>query len=940
MARQASLQETVGTAGQSHVAAQFEELNWGVAPNPYHDLGTDIWLMARDDRRFDLGLLVGAQVKTSKNRSNTSKYFSEPKRDSRGKVAGWWYRESLRDDHFDHWLKHSIPHILVLHDLKTKTSYWVQVTNEAIVRTKGGTKIFVPKNQRINAANAGHLLDVAASQRGPQGTWEGSDWPHIANLGHDDLLRYALITPRLVARRRTPRIRNDENPCEAIAMLVQSRFIELDGQRELAKHLPGVDPPPYLSAEEARASASWEWNLYGSLHQYLSDGEPEVFAGLVEAAPLNSAKRAAAVVLRAASLIERGRLSQALTVTADEIGRADELDPVNLSWIEVQHARCLLEVGKHKKARKLAIRIQRIQSAAGADPTAMAIAASAAGILFRASGWFPQRRSGFVSSTDTAAGWWRSQTVAHGLEIFLDDRFILWASEEVGPPAHLRETWQSLRTATLLSGFAGDHLAWRRAYAQLAQFTLQAVPAEGLASEVSAGLLTDLRLAGDVDSLQRCAQRMVIAGPEHAVQSACTSVSLLDSTHTTARADLELVREGAEVLEQEQADGYIREAVEILSDERRYAKRVRPLFLIHHYVLQALEGLIADADTSRLGRRILIDHFLSLPAVTDQSYAHSYARVLKVIPENDWTTDDLVALRNRADDNWELRDTLVGMAAPSNEGAREELHAALRRGETRLLSTVRDATTFPLDVAQAQIIALSESVRREISDARVGTFARHDGRALTLINIWHPDVADWAAVYELLEEPRIRPTSLSSLVDLLGPAADQLSADVREALVSRLEHVRDRPGLDLPFWRDEYDRLSISIREAIDALAPGAVSDNELWQFIGGDNEQRCAAARIIGRRRDPSRIDILACLSHADASSVRATAAHWIARWLDDESVAERCNALLAGLAASPGTLVARAIAEGVHSDACRAAAGDWIDLMTTELSSADEIS
>src|SRR5262245_6408605 len=86
MARQASLQETVGTAGQSHVAAQFEELNRGVAPNPYHDLGTDIWLMARDDRRFDLGLLVGAQVKTSKNKSGGGKYFSEPKRDSRGKV--------------------------------------------------------------------------------------------------------------------------------------------------------------------------------------------------------------------------------------------------------------------------------------------------------------------------------------------------------------------------------------------------------------------------------------------------------------------------------------------------------------------------------------------------------------------------------------------------------------------------------------------------------------------------------------------------------------------------------------------------------------------------------------------------------------------------------------------------------------------------------------
>jgi hypothetical protein len=933
MARQASLQETVGTAGQSHVAAQFEELNWGVAPNPYHDLGTDIWLMARDDRRFDLGLLVGAQVKTSKNKSDGSKYFSEPKRDSRGKVTGWWYRESLRDDHFDYWLKHSIPHILVLHDLKTRASYWVHVTNEAIVRTKGGTKIFVPKKQKINTASAGQLLDVAASQRGPHGTWEGSDWPDIAKLGHDDLLRYALTTPRLVARRRTPRIQNDENPHEAIAMLVQSRFLELDGQRELAKRLPGVDPPPYLSAEEARASSSWEWNLYGGLHQYLSEGDPDIFAALVDAAPSNTAQRAAAVVLHAASLIERGSLNQALTVTADEIDRADTLDPVNLSWIEVQHARCLLEVGRHKKARKLAIRIQRIQSAAGADPTAMAIAASAAGILFRASGWLPQRRSGFVSSTDTAAGWWRSQTVARGLEIFLDDRFILWASEEVGSPANFSETWRSLRTATLLSGFAGDHLAWRTAYGQLAQFGLQAISTEGLPSDAQAGLLTDLRLAGDADNVERCAQRMMTAGPEVAVRSACASVNLLDSTHTTARADLNIIRVGAEVLEQEQADGFIRQAVTILSDERRYAKRVRPRFVIHHYVLQALEGLIVDAGTSRIGRRVLVDHFLSLPAVTDQSYAHSYARVLKAVPQDDWTTDDLVALRNRADDNWELREALIGVTAPANEGAREDLLAALRKGETRLLSTVRDASTIPQDVLQAQIIALSESVRREISDARGGTFARHDGRALTLINIWHPDVADWTAVHELLEEPRIIPTSLSSVVDLLGPAAGQLTADVREALLPRLENVRDRPALDLPFWRDDYDLLSIKIREAIDALSPGAVNDIDLWRFIGGNNEQQRAAARIVGRRRDPSRIDLLACLSHADASSVRATAAHWIARWLDDDTVTDRCNALLAGLAASPGTLIAKAIAEGLDSEARRAAAGEWISLLPGEI-------
>jgi hypothetical protein len=553
VAKQASVQETVGTAGQSRVEAQFKELNWGVASNPYHDLGTDLWLMARDDRRFDLGLLVGAQVKTSETKSATSKYFKEPQREH-GKIVGWWYRESLPEDHFDYWIKHSIPHILVLHDLKSGKSYWVHVTKEAITRTKSGTKILVPRSQKVNAATVGELLDVAISQRGSKSTWEGSNWPDIAALGPEDRIRYALLTPRLMAKRHTPRVRNDENPWEAIAMLVQTRFLELDGTRELAEHLPGIDPPPFLSVDEARAASEWEWNLYGDLHRYLHDGDPDIFQPLIEAAPLNSAQRAAAVVLRTATLIERGRVAEALKLSADELSRAPKLDPVNFAWIEVQHARCLLEVGKYKKARRLAIHVQRIQAAAAVDPTAMAIAASGAGILFRASGWLQQPNLGSVSSNDTAAGWWRNQTIAYGLETFLNDRFALWAAESTDEPRHFSDTWRRLRTATLLSGFAGDHPSWRTEYSQLAQYTLQAYPSGQLSSEACEGLLTDLRLAGDDESVKQCVQKLLMAGPQDAVRRACASVNLLESTHSTGLSDLELVASAAEVIEQQQAE--------------------------------------------------------------------------------------------------------------------------------------------------------------------------------------------------------------------------------------------------------------------------------------------------------------------------------------------------------------------------------------------------
>jgi hypothetical protein len=578
------------------------------------------------------------------------------------------------------------------------------------------------------------------------------------------------------------------------------------------------------------------------------------------------------------------------------------------------------------KARRLAINVQRIQAAAAVDPTAMAIAASAAGILFRASGWLQPRHSSSISSADTAAGWWRNQTIAFGLETFLNDRFALWASESTDVPRHFGDTWRRLRTATLLSGFAGDHPSWRTEYSQLAQYTLQAYPTGQLSSEACEGLLTDLRLAGDVDSVGQCARKLLMAGPQDAVRRACTSVTLLESTHSTGLSDLELIDSAAEVLDEEQADMYVRETVDILKDQRRYAKRVRPTFLIHNYVLQTLEALIRDSAVSQVGRRVFIDFFLSLPAITDQSFAHSLVRVLKAIPEDDWTIDDLERMRLRADDNWELQEALVGITAVGVDDAREELLDALRHGGTRMLRNISDATSIPQDVAQAQIAVLSESVRREAEEARAGTFYRHDGGTLAMLNIWHPDVADWTPIYELLNEFRVLPSSLISLATLIRDASAHIRQGIRDQLLPWLEHVRDRTPIDFGEWLEASERLKTIMREAIDALAPGAVSDTELWILIGGNSEARSAAARIVGRRRDVSRLDVLACLSHDEASIVRASAAQWIARWLENDDVAEECNALLKDLSTASGTLIARAIVSGLQTEASRAAAGDWI--------------
>ena len=58
-----------------------------------------------------------------------------------------------------------------------------------------------------------------------------------------------------------------------------------------------------------------------------------------------------------------------------------------------------------------------------------------------------------------------------------------------------------------------------------------------------------------------------------------------------------------------------------------------------------------------------------------------------------------------------------------------------------------------------------------MEEARGGTFYRHDGRNLVMLNIWHADVANWLPVYELLNEFRVMPRSLIDLAALLRDAS-------------------------------------------------------------------------------------------------------------------------------------------------------------------------
>jgi len=60
------------------------------------------------------------------------------------------------------------------------------------------SKIFVPREQTVDLAHRDQLLAVPVSQR-PAAAWEGSAWTGASDVADSDMLRCALVVPRLIA---------------------------------------------------------------------------------------------------------------------------------------------------------------------------------------------------------------------------------------------------------------------------------------------------------------------------------------------------------------------------------------------------------------------------------------------------------------------------------------------------------------------------------------------------------------------------------------------------------------------------------------------------------------------------------------------------------------------------------------------------------------------
>lgn len=885
--------EATGTSGESEVLAQFERLGWGGVIDSRHDTGTDLYLRPRDARRYELGAVMGAQVKTGPS------YFTSPQKDTEGTITGWWFAENDRE-HFDYWLRHALPHVVILRDQEKDLSYWVHVTPERVVPTGKGAKILVPATQTVDPDHNEALSDVALTQLAAP-TWDGTAWTGAVHLSPTDEIRHALITPRLIAPH--PNLASVSiTGLEALAMQV---LLRSELERVLNPSQDADAKPTGLSLDDARESDDWPWRATAALHRWHYQGEPTDLLRLVELTS-TPAERAAATVLCCTYHFAKNDADTALLILQDALAH-DDYSSVDHAWLEAQRARALLEVGLHEAAFDLAMTTQRIHREAPSDVTAAAIAGACALTSFRATGWMKGDIAKMIQRSDNPASWWRSQVMSYGLSAHLSEEFRIWSEDQSIRIEGSGNAHRHLLSAALLASCAGDHDGWRHATGALGEHLLITDATDN--AEAVAGRLTLLRLSGDGTSTSRATRRIVHRGPTMAARIASNDVDLSRSTRTTALADIELLAAAGDVLEPEHADQICTWALATLRDPQTYYERVRPTFIVLYKIIDLLRSMVWTLSEDAL--RSVIDYFLDHAPVTDHGTAQTLARLIHVIPESAWTEShrQRAAERSKKDAAY-LREAYLAVAAPVVPESREEIHQRARAGELIAFDAIGDVRTLPSDAVEALVDRLCGVIDSLIENAANGMHAvggLDPGHALSLLNVWHPPNSRWDRIEMLLSAPHALSGERSGALELLAIHGSELSDEVRKQLAEHVSVLRDRVPAQR-FFDDDKDTSGLAA-EAFAALTDESSRNNVVRELLCGDAAHRASCARIIERHGDEAEAVLLLALAGDTSEAVRDAALSGLSKLVTAGRASDGVVKILSKALESGGTKSATAV-------------------------------
>jgi hypothetical protein len=422
-------------------------------------------------------------------------------------------------------------------------------------------------------------------------------------------------------------------------------------------------------------------------------------------------------------------------------------------------------------------------------------------------------------------------------------------------------------------------------------------------------------MAGDDRALVQAIERLADDGPARAVTVAGVEVCPASATRTTARADLRFAERGGDLFDQPTATRVCRWILETLKNPDAFVARTRPSYALPMVVLEALTGVVRASDPD--AQRSVAEVLLALPP-QEQVLATKWAQIVRQLPDSAWNVGDADQADSAARQHgYPLDGVLLGVATRlGSDAARQHLLSRVASGSYNALTGIADVRDLDAQLAKPQIAALAGSARRIITDAQEGRYGIgvDTVRVLALLDLWHPDVAEWEPVLEVLASDAVSVDDKRATLTLLAEQAQRIPDDVRARLIPIARRIAAREGAATP---SVYQGHADAAAEATTlGMALGAFDATEasaqVTRLLTGSTDDRYWAAVIAGRGDDPLQRGALLSLIADNNPHVRAAACAGLAR-VAAQGSDPLVFAALRACAEDPGRAVAIQLAYGL---------------------------
>ena len=166
--------------------------------------------------------------------------------------------------------------------------------------------------------------------------------------------------------------------------------------------------------------------------------------------------------------------------------------------------------------------------------------------------------------------------------------------------------------------------------------------------------------------------------------------------------------------------------------------------------------------------------------------------------------------------------------------------------------------------------------RRVVNEARRsqhGFGVLDVGRDLAMLNIWHPDEANWEPLLALLAEINVAPRHKNGALTLLADTAELIPDSVVHELRRIAEEVAAHPHLPQPL--EPTDRSALGPALDLIAALPGSAPTfgdlrQQIFTLLAGDDGDRSQAAKLASRGAGAATVGLLVGLLQDSHPSAR----------------------------------------------------------------------